>query len=172
MGADPGLDEGGDVLGHPRDEAVGLVVHQVKLFGHLVVAAAVVVVVLRRSRHGTKEGGSKTKGDERGDTFTYIESGETETGSGQGTEGRGSIFFTLFWLLCIERTGVVWISLCLVFCDWDRTSHLGLFVHIFCFTSMTLFGFGLAHEIRQLQVLVRPARRERLDKMLSRCRVA
>ena len=35
VGADPGLDEGGDVLGQPRDEAVGLVVHQVKLLRHL-----------------------------------------------------------------------------------------------------------------------------------------
>ena len=42
VGADPGLDEGGDILGHPRDEAVGLVVHQVELLGHLLVAVIVV----------------------------------------------------------------------------------------------------------------------------------
>lgn len=61
VGADPGLGEGGYVLGHPRDEAVGLVVHQVELLGHLVavavaivVAVVVAVVVLCVGDRGTK----------------------------------------------------------------------------------------------------------------------
>lgn len=33
--ADPGFDEGGDVLRHPGDEAIRLVVHEIELLGHL-----------------------------------------------------------------------------------------------------------------------------------------
>lgn len=81
MGADPGLDEGGDVLRHPRDEAVGLVVHQVELLGHLF-AVVVVVVVMIAAR-------------ESDEVVVRREGGKTETrrgGGGLGVNGVVAMF--------------------------------------------------------------------------------